>query len=131
MGSRPIETKCRDGVDADSLSVLTFLHDDLAGGVCGESIERRSYPLGAHLRDSHQATHRADSRRVRLLLVPILDQFLQSYENIDAREIFRSRELSQEGEEVMIANEVNSDLEVRPRNLPQQRRKRPKGRQDS
>ncbi|OAE19727.1 hypothetical protein AXG93_2958s1010 [Marchantia polymorpha subsp. ruderalis] len=44
---------------------------------------------------------------------------------------FPPREVPQEGEEVVLANEVNSDLEVKPRNSLKQRRKRSRGRQDS
>ncbi|OAE21958.1 hypothetical protein AXG93_242s1420 [Marchantia polymorpha subsp. ruderalis] len=41
------------------------------------------------------------------------------------------RNVELEGEEVVLANEVNSDLEGEPLSSPQQRRKRPRGRQDS
>lgn len=44
---------------------------------------------------------------------------------------FPPREVPQEGKEVVLANEVNSDLEVKPRNSLKQRRKRSRGRQDS
>lgn len=44
---------------------------------------------------------------------------------------FPPLEMLQEGEEVVLANEVNSDLEVESRNLPQKRKKRCKSRQDS
>lgn len=89
MVPRPIEAKCHDGVDADSSSVSIYLQDDLASWVRGESIEGRSHPLSAHLLDSHTATHRVDSRRIRLLLVPILDQFLHRYGSIDYRREYR------------------------------------------
>lgn len=39
-------------------------------------------------------------------------------------EAFPTREVPREGEEVVVANEVNSDLEGEPRNSRQQRRKR-------
>lgn len=44
---------------------------------------------------------------------------------------FPLRNVAQEGEEVMSANEIDKDPEGEPHNSPQQRRKRPRGKQES
>ncbi|OAE18232.1 hypothetical protein AXG93_3012s1020 [Marchantia polymorpha subsp. ruderalis] len=46
-------------------------------------------------------------------------------------EAFPSREVPREGEEVVLPNKVNSDFEGEPRDSPQQKRKRSRGRQNS
>lgn len=119
----------RDDVDADSLSVSIYLYDDLACEVHRESIERRSYPLGAYLLDSHPATHWTDAGSTACYLTLFLINIYRSMRILTPAEIeaFPSRE----GEEVVLANEVNSDLEGKPRDSFQKRRKRFRGRQDS
>lgn len=49
----------------------------------------------------------------------------------DESKEFPLQNVAQEGEEVVSANDVDTDLEGEPRNLPKQRRKRPRGRQES
>lgn len=66
-------------------------------------------------------------------LSPFFINFYRGMNLLTAEEstAFPIRNVEQEGEEVVLANEVNSDLEGKPRSSPQQRRKRSRGRQDS
>ncbi|OAE18993.1 hypothetical protein AXG93_2637s1110 [Marchantia polymorpha subsp. ruderalis] len=50
---------------------------------------------------------------------------------VEESSAFRMRNVAQEGEEVVLANEVNSDLDCEQKSSPQHRRKRPRGRLDS
>ncbi|OAE18236.1 hypothetical protein AXG93_2027s1000 [Marchantia polymorpha subsp. ruderalis] len=62
-------------------------------------------------------------------LSPFLINFYRGMNLLTAEEsrAFPLWEVEQEGEETVLANEVNADLESEPQSTPQQRRKRPRG----
>ncbi|OAE18885.1 hypothetical protein AXG93_3022s1090 [Marchantia polymorpha subsp. ruderalis] len=66
-------------------------------------------------------------------LSPFLINFYRGMDllTVDESRVFLLRNVAEEGEEVVSANEVDTDPEGELHNLPQQRRKRPKGKQES
>lgn len=119
MISRSNAAEHRNGFDANPSAAATHLHDDLAGGVHRESSARRSYSLG---------TWTVTRQHIELLaggspsyLSPFLINFYRGMNLLTAEEsrTFPMRNVEQEEEELVLANEVNLDLEGEPRSSPQ------------
>ncbi|OAE29585.1 hypothetical protein AXG93_4003s1060 [Marchantia polymorpha subsp. ruderalis] len=71
-------------------------------------------------------------RKIAMALMQILRPQRPVYMmTTEERRVFPMRNVEHAREEVVLANEVNSDLEGEPLSSPQQRRKRPRGRHDS
>lgn len=49
--------ECRGSTPPDFIAAPDHLHDFLAGGICGASVERNSHPLGSDSVEGNVVTH--------------------------------------------------------------------------